>query len=584
MDSKNDKHSLYYILIFILALSVRTINLDLIPLSEYEAGWAIRAFGVFQGDAVELGSQPAYVILTGFLFSIFGSSDALARFLPALLGSMLVWLPFSIRKTLGTPTALIFALGLALDPGMVAVSRLAGGPMLGLGFAVLAFIAWKNGQSSRLGIWLILAIMSHPGVLGGLLALLLVWGLYKSNVSNKFKLPRVELVPSLTAAGVTILLAGTYLLRYPDGITGIGSAIGQYFSGWFTLNQVSFWEVGSALLIYQPLALGFGMVAIWRAWKEDNPLGKLLGLWFGVSFLMTLSYPSHQVSDLVWVLLPLWGLASIEIPRHFELEDGKVPDLTWANMGLTFLFAAFFLLNLSYIARNPAPVGYVFQENLADFFVEGQNQYYKNLTVRYLIVFFIPVIAGLSSVLIGVGWTRRHASQGFTWGIGLFLGLYILGVSFSGAFLPKRAINDLWWPGPSPGLTDQLQSTVGDFAELNFGDRQSMAVSYRHDSPLVAWVLRDFVGNEYIEDIPQNAQLPSYTAVVAPSDFISPLLETVYVGQDFALNRYRTLFSDENANFLQWLIFRDIPTANEKVIFWVRADLFPEGALIQGGE
>jgi predicted membrane-bound mannosyltransferase len=85
-----------------------------------------------------LGSQPAYIFLTGSTFAVFGSSDFTARLWPALLGGCLVLLPFFFRRPLGRLAALVCAFGLALDPGLVAVSRQAGGPMLAVSFLLLA--------------------------------------------------------------------------------------------------------------------------------------------------------------------------------------------------------------------------------------------------------------------------------------------------------------------------------------------------------------------------------------------------------------------------------------------------------------
>ena len=135
-DKIKNEH-LLYLLILVIAAALRLINLGLIPLSEYEASWAMQAFDIAQGNEVVFTGQPAYVIITSFIFNIMGSSTALARLLPALLGSSLVIVPYVFRHHLGRTPALIFALGLALDPGLVAVSRTAGGQMTALGFAFI---------------------------------------------------------------------------------------------------------------------------------------------------------------------------------------------------------------------------------------------------------------------------------------------------------------------------------------------------------------------------------------------------------------------------------------------------------------
>src|SRR5512139_2142038 len=84
------EHSLYF-LAFLLALGVRLLRLGTAPLSEFESGWALQALGLSQGGSILLGTQPLYVLFTSLLFALLGSSNGLARTLPALAGSALVF-------------------------------------------------------------------------------------------------------------------------------------------------------------------------------------------------------------------------------------------------------------------------------------------------------------------------------------------------------------------------------------------------------------------------------------------------------------------------------------------------------------
>src|SRR4030042_5456640 len=88
----------YYGLAFLLALFLRLFQLGAAPLSEVEAGWALQALSLAQGQSAAFGPQPAYIILTSQFFSIFGDTNFLARFFPALSGSLLVWLPFFLDR------------------------------------------------------------------------------------------------------------------------------------------------------------------------------------------------------------------------------------------------------------------------------------------------------------------------------------------------------------------------------------------------------------------------------------------------------------------------------------------------------
>ena len=120
----------FYALALVFAIGLRFLNLGALPLSDFEANWALQALRVAQGLHPALGTNPAYLHLTAVLFYIFGGTNFLARFWPALAGCALVLAAWFLRGRIGRIPALVLAFGLAIDPGLVAMSHLAGGPML----------------------------------------------------------------------------------------------------------------------------------------------------------------------------------------------------------------------------------------------------------------------------------------------------------------------------------------------------------------------------------------------------------------------------------------------------------------------
>ena len=89
---------LIYIFALALAFGIRFFNLGNSPLSDAEAVWALQARELSQvaeyGKNIQIGPYPGYVLLTGLLFSVFENTNFLARFWPALAGSLLVMLPY----------------------------------------------------------------------------------------------------------------------------------------------------------------------------------------------------------------------------------------------------------------------------------------------------------------------------------------------------------------------------------------------------------------------------------------------------------------------------------------------------------
>ena len=126
------------VLALALALALRFLNLGAAALSDAEARWALQSLALANPSQstsqLIIGAQPAYIFMTSWLFQLFGGTNFLARFWPALAGWSLVLAPLLFRRQLGRPAALIAAFGLALDPGLVTVSRQAGSPMMALAF------------------------------------------------------------------------------------------------------------------------------------------------------------------------------------------------------------------------------------------------------------------------------------------------------------------------------------------------------------------------------------------------------------------------------------------------------------------
>src|SRR5262245_6722517 len=116
-----------YWLAFLVALGFRLIQLGATPLNDSESTFALQALHIAQCLNSLLGPQPAYVVFTGVLVALTESTNFVARLLPALVGSALVFTPYFFRQMLKPRPALILAFLAAMDPGLVSLSRQANG-------------------------------------------------------------------------------------------------------------------------------------------------------------------------------------------------------------------------------------------------------------------------------------------------------------------------------------------------------------------------------------------------------------------------------------------------------------------------
>ena len=122
--------SLLYAAILLIAFGFRFALLGKPPLSDAEAVLALNALELADGQGLIQHGEPGYIPLTSVLFQIFDSTNFLARFWPALLGSCLVLAPILFRNMIGKKSSIILAGLLAVDPVLIATSRTAGGGML----------------------------------------------------------------------------------------------------------------------------------------------------------------------------------------------------------------------------------------------------------------------------------------------------------------------------------------------------------------------------------------------------------------------------------------------------------------------
>ena len=98
MNNKKFKiEYLLYVLAFMIGLFIRMYRLGDFPLNDTEAQWALMAFNHLGNTPLLVGSQPGYVLFTSILFNVFNGSNFLSRFIPAAVGSMLVFSPLFLK-------------------------------------------------------------------------------------------------------------------------------------------------------------------------------------------------------------------------------------------------------------------------------------------------------------------------------------------------------------------------------------------------------------------------------------------------------------------------------------------------------
>lgn len=567
-----------YWLAFLVAIGFRMVQLGAAPLTDSEASLALQALQIGQGARPLLGPQPAYILLTSIPFAIMDGTNFLARFLPALVGSALVFAPYLFRESLRPRPALVLAFLLAIDPGLVAVSRLAGGTILAVAFTVFAWGMWIHRRLIPAGILAGLALLSGPSIWMGGFVFGLVWlfvqglearpGSDQSPISGtepdaslspaRLPLTNYQLRPFLLALVTTLVLIGTLFFLVPNGLSAWVASLPAYLAGWVSSSLATPGRTLFTFLAYEPLGILFAVLALVRGYRGGSSQIIRLSIWLGIALLLAVFY--RQPAELAWAVLPLLALASLEISHSLNVFRSERIEVG--------VVATALLILLAYIWFDIAAIG-----------LDPFNQFVTSVPLigsiqnpRYAILYGATGILVLCILFVAIGWSTRIAWLGSAWAFLIFLTVYSLGAAWGGSGLRNPAGVELWNPDPRPAQADLLLKSVRDVSELSLGhDRSQPVALVGVDSPALEWLLRDHSVDRLSALDPQSAPP---ILITPPMQDLS--LPSAYRGQDFIWRQRVQYESMQRPEWWRWLVNRQLPRENETIVLWARDDLFPD--------
>ena len=573
-----------YGLAFLIALGLRMIQLGAAPLTDSEATLALQALHIADGARPLLGPQTAYILLTSILFLIIEGTNFMARFVPAIVGSAMVFAPFLFRGKLKPRPALILAFLFAIDPGLVAMSRLAGGTILAVSFILFAWGMWIHHRFVLAGIFAGLALLSGPSLWMGVMGLGVAWlfirGLETKPFTRKSEVSEPPVfdseidndVPPSPQAGsdgyqirslllalvITLILAGTLFFMIPNGLSAAVSSLPDYLGGWIASSVMTPGRILFTLFVYEPLGLFFGILSLVRGFRNGNRRIIRLSIWLAVSLLLAVFY--RQVGELVWVIVPLLALAALEISHSLKVLHSERIEVGIVTTALLIL--------LAYIWFDIAAIG-----------LDPFNQFVTTIpsigsiqNPRYVILFGALGILALCILFVALGWSSRIAWLGAAWAFLIFLTVYSLGTAWGASGVRNLNGVELWTQDPRPAQANLLLQSVDEVSETSVGDDQSQPVIIMGiQSPALEWLLRD-------RDVKQVAALdPQATPPLIITPPMNDLnLPSAYRGQDFTWRQSVQYESMKRAEWWRWLVNRQLPRQDEIIVLWARNDLFPD--------
>jgi uncharacterized protein (TIGR03663 family) len=358
-----------YVLLVLVALALRFYQLGDRPFHHDESQDAYFSWIFFKNGDYEynpLLHGPLRFYLTAAMYALFGASDFTARLAPALMGTLMVPMPYLLRRQLGRVAAFAAAVLLAVGPSYLYFSRFAREDIYiaSVTLALLVVVFRFLDRPRR----------HHPALIGGLLALsfsikestyitLFVAGTFVLVVLASKHRDRV-LRPvrevgldswgwALAAFLAVYTVTFTTFLTHPEGVQGLYTGL-KYWLGQHSVGRGGesdvFYGVVLAGVEWPALLLGaIGAVATFRR----PTLLRVFLIW---AFLLSLLVYSWAGEKFAWLvlhpLLPLILVAGVGVQAIWESRRrwyGKV-GIAVAIVAFAYVGYASFLVNAEHRA------------------------------------------------------------------------------------------------------------------------------------------------------------------------------------------------------------------------------------------
>jgi hypothetical protein len=545
-----------YLVILMVALIVRLVDLTVVPLTDLEAGAALRALDLAQGHVALVGTQPLYVLLTSVLFRLTSASELMARLVPAIFGSLLIILPYAARKYIGWLPGILLAIIIALDPGMVAVSRQAGSVPIAVTGLLLAAAFYLNRHMRLAGLFASFALLAGTDLWIGAFALLIsvLWYKWSERRRQVGAIPLVQDRRDWWGFAVFLagglLVFGTLFVTVPAGVAGIGDGLIAYFSGWLSGEWASLLDKLRVLLFYEPFLVVFTLIGLLIGLKERVTIDRWSFRWFAVTARLVLLYPGGNSGDVIWLLLPMAVISARKIASIITDSHDQIGAVLGQALMILVLII-FGWLNLSAI-----PV--------------VQNQ--QAISIRTIGLVGAVILILLITILVMWGWSTRVALNGLLVGVVSALILFSVSAMVNAAGLGRNPSAELWQMDGYFAEQDLLVDTIGDTSEQVLGTRDGIDIVVQGvESPSLRWSLREFRNVDYVSEL----MLQGDPSVIITPDNVELNLPAEYRGQDFTLSQEPAWSLFLPSDWLKWLLTRDALMDRVYIRSWVRLDLFP---------
>ncbi len=579
-----------YGLILLAGIALRLWNLGRYPLSGAEAEHSLAALRLYQGQPLDADIySPLLVSLNSFIFLLFYHSDATARLVTVVLGSVLVILPLTFRRQLGRRVCLLASALLAISPSAVFLSRTINSEIIVAAGALMMAAGFFNWAETGRRDWLFLlaggtAVLLTAGPMAYSIVLIFalvalakladfrtLWsqGLAlaaqteASAPANKSDQTGPTLPPSMQQAGIFLLVALILLATAATfNLSGLGVTTGL-FANWLSRLGVQAqpnagFNAVFLLTIYEPLLVVAGLVGLAFALLGGNLLRFSFAVWFVAALILDLLMGGRPDGNVILAVIPLAFLAASALAG---LWAGLEYRASWSNEGV-ILASGLVIIAFGYIGLT----GWLDRLCATDdtFCRLAWLQAVAALSLFGVIVAFFGFVNNPGVALRGAAITGVAVGLLATISIGWRLNF---GPLMNLGYQPLAGI-------PASTELAALRNTLVGESTVRAGDKALLDILWAGPpNPALSWQLRDFNGLTQASSLPEA---PTTSAVITPTPAANSGQEfnlgETYIGQDFAIDAVWSPVGLSPKDLIDWLIYREAKTRPDgnKIILWLR--------------
>ncbi len=619
---------LIYVLLAVLAITLRLSELDRAPLNDVEARQALSALRTVNGDVAGdpvIAESPLTFAFNAVTFAFMPTGNEFAARLPvALAGVLLTLAPALWRRFLNPLPPLIASFLLTMSPVALLASRTMSPVVWSMLLAIVAPWLVLRYVETRRESWAVAAtaafaaliFLAEPAGFLALLALAFGVGFAWFTAVDEAEATGSAIRDLWRAwpwanggmiAGVIVVAVGTLLLWVPAGLTVIGTVLADGLEGFISRPVDT--PIAFPLWISLRYEFGivlFGFIACLAAVRDGGFFERTLVGWALAGAFLSIAYAGAGAAHALWITVPLSILVALQLTNWlterahafwnvppWAISVHTVITLAlWLVIGISLVILAKLLLydlpggvtKLSALMDALGHLGYSRSAN----FEAGQvksidvqdgvlvfDYVLANIQWRLVIMFIVAVLNGVLFMLWASIWGMRVAWRGFALGTLAALWLFSAGLGGRASFSEPGDPREYWYTDAVTTDIYELRTTLHEMSLRDTGETNLIAITAQvPDDGALAWALRDFTHVTFVNGVGPEV---SSAAVLVPQGASHTAMGADYLGKDLITRRAWDIETVSWKDVLMWVYRNDSnwkPVTSEQLMLWIRKDVY----------